>query len=116
MPVDFDALVLGPTFDAFAEPVVFTPAAGGIITTLNGPNAGRGVFDHGHRLLEIASDGLPTSTEVPVLGVRLSEFSTPPQQNDLVQIPSVNATYVVRDTMPDGHGHSRLMLSFASSP
>jgi hypothetical protein len=116
VPVNFDALVLGPTFDAFAEPVTFIPAAGGIITTYGGPNIGRGVFDHGHTLLEVQGDGAPVSTETPMLGIRLSEFSTAPVQNDQVYIPSVNSTYMVRDPMPDGHGHARLMLSLAGSP
>ena len=110
MPVDFNALVLGPTFDVFAEPVTFIPAAGGNITTLYGPNAGRGVFDEGATILVDIGGDVPTSTQAPVLGVRLSEFSTAPQQNDKVTIPSVGRTYIVKDPRPDGKGHALLVL------
>jgi len=111
--IDFNALVLGPTFDAFAEPVTFIPAAGGTITSLYGPNQGRGVFDHGHRIVDLGGDA-PSSMEMPVLGVRLSEFAPPPQQNDRVTVPSVGLTYIVKDDEPDGHGHSLLRLEVAA--
>lgn len=110
-PFNFDFYVLGPTFDVFAEPVNFFPKAGG------GPIAGRGVFDQANKDLDLGGGSdVPTTTEIPTLGVRLSEFTTPPLQNDQVQIPSVNATYMVKEVRIDGHGWARLMLSFASSP
>ena len=113
MSIDFNALVLGPTFDAFAEPVTFIPAAGGTITSLYGPNQGRGIFDDGHRIVDLGGDA-PTSMGMPVLGVRLSEFVTAPKQNDRVTVPSVGLTYIVKDDEPDGHGHSLLRLEVAA--
>lgn len=116
MSVDFNALVLGPTSDAFADPATFIPAAGGTITTLFGPNQGRGVFDEGHSLLGDVGGDVPTSTARPVLGIRLSEFTTAPVQNDKVQIPKVDCTYIVKDVQPDSHGHALLILQLVSSP
>lgn len=111
MPVDFDALVLGPTFDAFAEPVTWIPAAGGVITTWGGAdNAGRGVFDEGATVITAVGGEAPMSLQLPLLGVRLSEFTTRPKQNDRVTVPSAGRTYIVRDIRPDEHGHASVLL------
>lgn len=115
MPVDWDALVLAPNMETFAEPVTFIPAGGGVITMFGGSNIGRGVFDQGNKDLTF-DDGVATTTEIPTLGVRLSEFNVAPKVNDLIQVPSVNTTYIVMEVRLDGHGWARLMLSKVSSP
>lgn len=109
--LDLDALVLGPCVAAFGEaaqgyPVpVYTPAAGA-------PFALDGVFDRGYREIDQLT-GVPISTAMPVLGVRLAQFpaGVTPQPNDHLTIRGV--TYLVREVRPDGHGHARLMLSRA---
>lgn len=115
MAVDWDALVLAPNFDIFAEPATFIPAGGGVITTFGGaPNLGRGVFDQGNKDVEGFSGELPTRTEVPTLGIRLSEFSRMPDENDRVYIASVDATYIVKGRpIIDGKGGARLQLNLA---
>lgn len=110
MPVDFDELVLAPAFDTFAQPVTWLPAAGGVITSLHGPNKGRGVFDAGFSLLADMGGDVATSTRRPLLGVRLSEFATAPVQNDKVVIDKTGEVFIVKDPQPDSHGHSLLLL------
>jgi hypothetical protein len=109
MPIDWDKEVLAPLQDVFAEPVAYTTAAGAVLLDI------QGVFDAAYRNVDL-SDPLGTTTIVPVLGVRLALFIAPPGQDDEIQIPSVNTTYVVREVRPDGHGWAKLMLGRVSSP
>lgn len=122
MPVDFSNTVLTAGMTAFAEAAQFIPAAGGVIVTSNPAwegfeliaatdNLGRGVFDQGNRdLIFQGRDEVPTTTEIPTLGIRLAEFTTPPDQNDRVTITSVATTYVVTEVLLDGKGGARLKL------
>jgi hypothetical protein len=107
--VDWDSLVLGPCMDVFGEPATYLPAAGGSFTIA-------GVFDEAYRDLQLVDTETGITTEVPVMGVRLSQFPNPPLQLDRITIPSVNATYRVREVRLDGHGFAKLMLNFLSSP
>lgn len=109
MPINWDAAVLEPLAGVFAEPVAYTTAAGAALSGI------QGVFDAAYRDVDL-SDPLATTTIVPVLGVRLAIFTTAPAQDDIVQVPSVNSTYVVREVRPDGHGWAKLMLGWSSSP
>jgi hypothetical protein len=83
-----------------------------------------GVFDEayleltpmgrGPGLASEATDyGLPgaVSTEMPVLGVQLSQFPRPPVQGDAVQIRG--AWYRVKEVRADGHGSAKLLLNAA---
>lgn len=122
MPVDFSNTVLVAGMSAFAQRADFIPAAGGVIVTSNPawdgfalvgalPNVGRGVFDQGNRdLIFRGTDEVPTTTEIPTLGIRLAEFATAPLQDDRVTIPSVATTYVVMEVLIDSHGGARLKL------
>lgn len=108
MPVDWDASVLQPLEDVFAEPVNYWNTRGPVTGIL-------GVFDAAYRDVDL-SDPLGTTTITPVLGVRLALFATEPAQDDTVQVPSVDTTYVVREVRKDGHGWAKLMLGKVSSP
>jgi len=108
MPIDWDKAVIGPLNAVFGEPVAYTTAAGASVTGISG------VFDAAYSDINL-SDPLGTTTIKPVLGVQLSQFLALPAQDDLVQIPSVNNTYVVREVRLDGHGWAKLMLGFKSS-
>ncbi len=108
-PIDWDALVIGPTFGVFAEPCTYMPAVGA-------PFAITGVFDREYQSLDLDQAGVASATRKPVLGVQLSQFATAPKPNDKVSIASVGITYVVRNVEPDGHGHAVLELNFVSSP
>lgn len=109
MPIDWDANVLQPLEAEFAEAVNYTTAAGVAISGI------LGVFDAAYRDVDL-SDPLGTTTITPVLGVRLALFTADPAQDDTVQIPSVNTTYVVREVRKDGHGWAKLMLGKVSAP
>jgi hypothetical protein len=110
MPIDWNSVVIGPLHGVFAEPVTYMPYAGGSFAIT-------GVFDDAYLkevMFEDASSGV---TEVSaVLGVQLSQFSSPPVQNDQLSVPSANSTYVVRQVRPDSRGAAKLLLSKVSSP
>jgi len=109
VPIDWDANVLQPLEQVYAEAVNYTTAAGVAVPGIVG------VFDAAYKDVDL-SDPLGTTTIVPVLGVRLALFSQTPAQDDTVQVPSVNTTYVVREVRIDGHGWAKLMLGKMSSP
>lgn len=109
MPIDWDANVLHPLEDVFAEPVNYKTAAGVAVSGIVG------VFDAAYRDVDL-SDPLGTTTITPVLGVRIALFASEPVQDDIVQVPSVNTTYIVTEVRKDGHGWAKLMLGKVSSP
>ncbi|MTK12701.1 MAG: hypothetical protein F8N39_11630 [Clostridiaceae bacterium] len=109
MAINWDQMVLSPVMSVFGESATYLPAVGS-------PFAVTGVFDEAYRELELVDDMAAISTSMPVFGARLAEFPGPPKQGDKVFIQSVNATFVVREVRPDGHGGAKLMLNFASSP
>lgn len=106
MAIDWDELVLAPTIGVFGEPVVYTPAGGASFTA-------NGVWDREYREIILLDPAAPADSALPVLGVRVNQFATPPAKNDTVFVPSVGLNYVVRDVRPDGHGWAKLMLSLA---
>lgn len=103
--IDWDSLVLGPCMATFGEPVTYTPAAGVAFAIT-------GVFDAQYADVVVA-DGLPITSNMPVLGVQLSQFATSPQQGDTLTIASTSQTFVVKEVRPDGHGSAKLMLNQA---
>lgn len=108
MPLDLDALVIGPTVSVWGEkgqgkPVpVYRPASGGAFEM-------DGVFDAQYSSIRF-SDGAAISTVSPMLGVRASDFppSAGPLQGDRITIR--NGIYVVTDVNPDSHGWIKLIL------
>jgi hypothetical protein len=103
--IDWDALVVGPTTQAFGEPITYTPLYGR-------PIAITGVFDDAYLAEAMFEDGSSGVTEVSaVLGVQLSQFSVAPAQNDQVLVPRTGSTFVVRDMRNDSHGWAKLLLS-----
>lgn len=108
-PVDWDTNVLSPLEGVFGEAVNYKAAAGVAVAGIVG------VFDAAYRDVDLA-DPLGTTTVTPVLGVRLAQFANPPVQDDIVEVPSVNTTYVVREVRNDSHGWAKLILGKVSSP
>lgn len=117
MAVDWDALVIGPLTGVFGEPATYTTPGQTFPIT--------GVFDEAYLALTPLGSGFPgaegismgspgdITTEMPVLGVQLSQFPDAPAQGDLVCVRGTN--YAVKEVRPDGHGHAKLMLSLFSS-
>lgn len=119
MAVDWDGLVLAPCMEVFGETAVYTAAAAGFGDFAFGesgfgstaPFEITGVFDEAYREVDLL-DGPGITTAMPVLGIRLAEFSSPPAQGD--QLIVRGQTFVVREVRPDGHGGAKLMLNLAS--
>lgn len=114
MSINWDADVLGPVMAVFGANEAFqlptyTPAGGvGFLLADS-------VFDREYLVVTLSGDGSDNATRRPVLGIREALFAVPPAQNDLVFIPSVGVTYIVREVQPDGHGWSKLMLNAVSA-
>src|ERR1700761_9372902 len=108
--------VIGPCMAVFGEPVTYF-AKSGVVQII-------AVFDEAHFEMTpfgtgevdsrfdttLGSPG-PITTEVPVLGVQLSQFPPvgQPAQGDTAIIR--NATYVVKQVRLDSHGGAKLMLN-----
>lgn len=101
--LDWDALVLGPCLAQFAEAVTYTYANGFPIQIA-------GVFDEQYTAVDML-DGQGVTSAMPVLGVQLSQFVTPPQQGDALTIVRTSETFLVKEVRPDGHGWAKLMLN-----
>lgn len=105
MSVNWDAVVIGPLQGVFGEPVIYTPLGGAAFQI-------SGVFDDAYLKEMLFEDGTTgTNTVSAVLGVQLSQFSTPPAQNSSLTVISNGATYLVREVRPDSRGGAKLMLS-----
>lgn len=105
MPVDWDAIVIGPTVAVFGEPVQYQPRVGLPLTI-------GGVFDDAYQKEMLFSDASVEITTVQaVLGVQLSQFKVLPAQNDQLTVESTGTSYVVKDVRVDGRGGAKLILS-----
>lgn len=101
--IDWDSAVLGPVMGVFGEAVRFMPA-----TTR--PTSITGVFDEAYVEVD-PTGGMGVISARPVLGVRLSQFVTPPLQGDRLTIVRTGETFIVNEVRPDGHGAAKLMLN-----
>jgi hypothetical protein len=117
MAIDWDALVLTPVMAVFGEGDPADPSTLPLYTPVGRApfRLASAVFDREYLDVTLFDDGSQNTTSRPVLGVRLALFEVPPVQNDLVLIPSVGITYIVKEVRPDGHGAAKLMLN-ATAP
>lgn len=110
MGINWDQHLLAPLHGVFGDPVEYRPA-GGEPYTING------VFDRAYTQdVEPLDDGSTINTTSPILGVRDSQFKSPPQKKDRVFIGVVggvlvNTLFVVSDAQPDSHGGTKLILN-----
>lgn len=107
-PIDWDKKLLGPNHRVFGQPVEYRPDNGRGV-----PFMITGIFDRAYtREIEAIDDNGPTlNTTRPVLGVRDSEFPSPPLQGDRLYVPREKTLFVVADVQPDSHGGTRLELN-----
>lgn len=105
MAVDFNKLVLQPCIAIFGEPVKYNPRLGPAQFCLNG------VFDKAYTEI-VVHDGVPVTQTLPVLGVKLEDFPSPPLQGD--HLLARGDVYKVREVRIDSHGGAKLMLNFVS--
>ncbi|WP_321810075.1 hypothetical protein [Burkholderia sp. BCC1985] len=105
MPINWDALVIGPLQGVFGEQVTYLPATGGSFEI-------RGVYDKAYFAVNVET-GSMVSTSQPTLGIQLSQFpaTVQPRQGDQLIVKSTGEQWVVREVHPDGRGGARLMLN-----
>jgi hypothetical protein len=120
MAIDWDGLVIGPTVATFGEPVTYH-AQNGVFPIM-------GVFDEAYLELtplgrggmasESMSFGYPGSitTEMPVLGVQLSQFPAISQPTQADALEARGAWYSVKEVRIDGHGGAKLLLNQIQAP
>jgi hypothetical protein len=105
MAVDWDQMVLAPNMAVFGECATYSPKGGS-------PFQVTGIFDEEYHEVGLL-EGPAITSAMPVLGIRLAEFPSPPKQGD--QLTVCGKTFAVREVRPDGHGGAKLMLNLASS-
>lgn len=108
MSIDWDSLVIGPVVGVFGEPFTFTPA---VSNPSSPPYSITGVFDEAYRELDLAG-GTAATTEMPVLGVQMSQFPVMPRQGDQALCQRTGELFVVKEVRIDGHGAAKLMLNY----
>lgn len=118
MAIDWNDLVLGPCIAVFGASYLYQSGQSSFSIT--------GIFDESYTPLSPLGGGSLPGTEsftlgsvgsittgIPVLGVQLSQFPTPPAQGDNVTID--NRVWVVKEVQPDSKGGAKLLLNLANS-
>lgn len=99
MAIDWDGLVLQPVMGVFGEELIYTPRGGSPVTI---PDA---VVDDEATEMQLDGDGQTTIQKRPIIGIRASALPADARQNDTVKVTKTGKVYVVREAIPDGHGH-----------
>ena len=110
MPIDFDALVLGPCMDTFAEPITVDPLASQPSAP---PYTAQGIFSSAPYDVPLA-DGTLYQDQRTTIGMQISQFSVPPTAKDLITVRGVQ--YIAADAQADGQGGLTLTLRRNTPP
>lgn len=106
--IDWDRMVNGPVMSVFGELALYRPAVGLSFDI-------HGTFHEAYKSLDLTG-GTGLTTEMPALGIQLSEFRVPPRQRDQVVITATNlhggGTYAVKEVQPNGIGAAVLLLNY----
>ena len=101
--IDWDKALLKPLMSVFGESITYSPAIGSAFPI-------SGIFDEAYHDVDLAG-GMGVTSAQPVVGVRLSEFLTQPQQDDVLTVIRTGETFKVKEVRIDGHGSAKLMLN-----
>lgn len=102
--IDFDALVLGPVRDTFAEPGAYLRAAGGSTTV-------SGVWQEPVKRQQMDGDGsVHWVWSEPSVGFRVADLAALPAKNDRWTRAVSGKTYIVVESHPDGVGWVNVIL------
>lgn len=105
--IDWDRMVNGPVMGVFGEPALFQPVIGAAFGI-------HGTFHEAYKSVDLVG-GMGVTSEMPALGVQLSEFPVHPLQKDRVVITATSlhggGTYVVKEVQPNGVGAAVLLLN-----
>lgn len=112
MAIDWEDMVGAPCVAVFgeADPWPYLPADGSASYTVIP------VFDEGYREITLIDATSPTSDATPVIGVNDGQFKAPPLQGDRTQNPITGTWYIVKESRPDSHGVTKLMLNLTDPP
>jgi len=108
MPINWDALLLSGVMGIFGEPISYTPRGGAPIVITDA------VFDEESADIAIGEDAQMSTQRKPICGIRVAALGQAAAQNDTVTRTSTGLAYIVKDVIPDGHGHVKLVLQSKS--
>lgn len=106
MAIDFEALVVGPAMDVFAEPVEVWPKG-----DHEAAYQARGSWSDRPVDMPIGDDGLIASAQVRTLAIKRSEFPDEFGAGDWIK--RKGSLYIVDDVDDDGQGGSLATLKEA---
>lgn len=106
-PLDWDALLHQHVQATFGEAVQYRPQAGGGFFV-------SGIFDNAYHPSDDAGGSFGLSpvhvvNTTAILGVRLADFPTPPEQGDSLTVRG--KAYAVQEVRDDSHGYAHLILN-----
>ncbi len=106
MPVDWDAEILGPVMAEFGEQITYLPRGASPIVITDA------VFDEESAEIAIGEDAQLSTQRKPTCGIRIAALNgvAITSQSDTVIREKTGMAYIVKDPVPDGHGHVRLTL------
>lgn len=103
--IDFDALVLGPAMQTFAEPFTVHPID-------DQPYSIRGIWSERPNDI-VVGDELISSGQIRTIGIRLSEVSAVPQQGWIIRRDRTGTEFIIDDLDDDGQGGSIITVKEA---
>ncbi|MDR3408467.1 MAG: hypothetical protein P4L68_08215 [Methylovirgula sp.] len=105
MAIDWDGLVLKGVMDIFGEPISYVPRGGAPIAITDA------VFDEESAEIAVGEDGQMATLRKPTCGIRVAALggAIASQSDTMIRI-ATGLAYIVKDVVPDGHGHIRLTL------
>jgi hypothetical protein len=106
--IDWNRMVNGPVMAVFGDQARYQPMAGAAFDI-------QGTFHEAYKSLDLTG-GMGVTTEMPALGVLLSDFPMLPKQKDRVAIKSTalhgGGTFVVKEVQLSGIGGALLLLNY----
>lgn len=121
MPIDFQAMVLGPCMDTFARPVTVTPVKS---QPLVAQYDSRGIWEV-TAIDIVTEDGGSMQSRNIKLGIQFNDYTIIPAQGDIIESkasdiplaywqgyvdPNSSIEFLVDDQRPDGQGGAYLIL------
>ena len=105
MAINWDSLLLGPVMATFGEAITYTPRGGAPIAITDA------VFDEESADIAIGEDAQVSTQRKPLCGIRTAALApASANQGDTLTRTGTGVVYIVKDVIPDGHGHVRLIL------
>ena len=104
MAIDWDNFLLRSVMGVFGEAITYTPRGGAPIAITDA------VFDEESGDIAIGEDAQMSTQRKPICGIRTAALGIAAAQGDTVTRVSNGLAYIVKDVIPDGHGHVKVVL------